>query len=82
MRLSYTPHANRATNVPVTVTHASGESSLTVNQRRKPSVNGVFHSLGRFRVEKGADAIVTVSNHGTDGYVIIDAVQWVRVDRN
>ncbi len=80
MRVSYTPHANRATNVPVTVTHAAGESSVTLNQTRTPGVDGVFHSLGTFRFEKGASAVVSIGNRGTDGYVIIDAVQWLRVE--
>jgi hypothetical protein len=77
VRVSYTPHANRATNVPVTVTHAGGESSFRVNQRLKPGADGVFHSLGTFGFEKGKKASVTIGNLGTDGHVIIDAVQWL-----
>ena len=77
VRVSYTPHANRATNVPVTVTHAGGESSFRLNQRLKPGADGVFHSLGTFRFEKGKKASVTIGNLGTDGHVIIDAVQWL-----
>ena len=77
VRISYTPHPNRATNVPVTVTHAGGESSFRVNQRLKPGVDGVFHSLGTFRFEKGKPAALSIGNLGTDGYVVIDAVQWL-----
>jgi hypothetical protein len=77
VRVSYTPHPNRATNVPVTVTHAGGESTLRVNQRLKPGADGVFHSLGTFRFEKGKKATVTIGNVGTDGHVVIDAVQWL-----
>ena len=80
VRISYTPHPNRATNVPVTVAHAGGESSVTVNQRQKPSGGSAFHALGEFRFEAGKTATVTISNAGTDGHVIIDAVQWLRVE--
>jgi hypothetical protein len=79
VRLSWPPNANRASRVPVTVTHADGESSLTVNQRERPPVDGLFHSLGQFRFEASVPARVTVSTAGADGHVILDAVQWVRV---
>jgi len=76
VRLSYSPNANRATNVPVTVTHADGEKAVTVNQRQKPT-DGAFVSLGTFAFAKGTAGSVTVTNKGVDGYVIIDAVVWV-----
>jgi len=75
--MSYSPNPNRATNVPVTVTHADGVSTLSVNQKKDPKVDGMLHSLGRYRFEKGTPAVVTIGNEGTDGYVIVDAVQWV-----
>ena len=77
VRLSYTPNANRATNVPVTVTHAGGEKAVTVNQQKKPPTDGAFVSLGTFTFEKGKGGSVTVTNKGVDGYVVIDAVVWV-----
>ncbi len=80
VRISYTAHSNRATNVPVVISHAGGSTSVRVNQKRRPSVDGVFHSLGRFRVEEGGAAFVEIGNAGTDGYVVIDAVQWLPLD--
>jgi len=79
VRLGYTAHGNRATKVPVVVTHAGGETTITVNQQKTPQGDGLFHSLGKFEFEKGETAAVTVSNQGTKGYVIIDAVQWLPV---
>jgi hypothetical protein len=79
VRISYSPNANRATNVPVTVTHAYGETTVRVNQRKPPPISETFASVGTFRFEKGKAGSVMISNDKTDGYVIIDAVQLIRV---
>lgn len=75
VRLAYTVNANRATNVPVTVTHAAGAANLTVNQQLPPTIGGLFFVLGEY--DFGATGTVLVSTAGTDGYVIVDAVQFV-----
>lgn len=77
VRVGYTAHANRATNVPVTLRHADGEEKMTVNQKRRAEIDGLFHSLGTFRFIAGQTYELTVSNRGTDGYVILDAIQIV-----
>jgi hypothetical protein len=71
VRLAYTPNPNRATNVPVTI----GAKVVLLNQRKAPDVEKVFASLGAH--EFGATAVVEVSNEGTDGFVVVDAVQLV-----
>lgn len=80
VRLAYAPHANRATNVPVTVVHAGGESSLTVDQRKPASVGNLFVTLGKFEFSADQPASVQLSNQGTDGYVIADAVQFLPLE--
>lgn len=77
--ISYTALNNRATKVPVLIHHADGSNTVTVNQKEKPQVDGLLHLLGVFRFEKGKDGFVEISNRGTDGHVIIDAVQWLPV---
>ncbi len=78
--VAYTALANRATNVPVLIHHADGSNTVTVNQRKKPPVNDLLFPLGVFRFEKGKDGFVEISNQGTDGHVILDAVQWSPVE--
>jgi len=80
IRISYTPNPNRATNVPVTVSSAAGRSKVLVNQRKRPPIDGVWLSLGKFQTAAGK-VTITVSNANTDGYVIADAVQLLRVDK-
>ncbi|MEW6157298.1 MAG: FAD-dependent oxidoreductase [Verrucomicrobiota bacterium] len=70
------PHENRATNVPVTISTGSGKTqTIRINQRLR-SHNG-FASLGKFHLPKGNLASVTVSNEGTDGFVVVDGVQFI-----
>ncbi|MGI8982814.1 MAG: FAD-dependent oxidoreductase [Pirellulaceae bacterium] len=77
VRLWYTANPNRATNVPVFVQHAGGETKLTINQKQQPKLDGQSITLGRFKFDKVAG--VVISNAGTDGYVIADAVQFISV---
>ena len=76
--VSYSINANRATNVPVTIHHANGETKALVNQKRKPS-DGLFHVVGTFEFKAGKDSWVEIGNAGTDGHVIVDAVQWLPI---
>jgi hypothetical protein len=80
VRLAYTPNPNRATNVPVTVeTAAAGKKTVTVDQKKTPAIDGHFVSLGVYELGAGETVTVTVRNEGTNGYVIVDAVQVVPV---
>ena len=78
VRLAYTPNPNRATNVPVTVEAADGPHAARVNQRQPLPIDKLFVSLGVFAFEPGRPAAVVVSCEGTDGYVIADAVQFLK----
>ena len=72
--LRWTTHANRASNVPVAIQHASGTASVPVNQR----TNGnTWALLGTHSFSAGNLGSVTVGTTGTDGYVIADAVRFV-----
>jgi hypothetical protein len=77
VRLAYTPNANRSTKAAVEIDHAGGKKSLTVNQRQAPPIDGSFVSLGTFSFSPAEPAVVTVANRNSDGYVVIDAVQFV-----
>ena len=81
VRFGYTPNSNRASNVAVEVQHAGGSQTFTVNERLLPPEDGLFLPLGVFEFQAGAPAVVTVSNRDSNGYVVVDAVQWVPVVR-
>ncbi|WP_442511966.1 FAD-dependent oxidoreductase [Novipirellula sp. SH528] len=77
VRLSYTANANRASNVPVTITIADKTRTVTVNQQKSPGNDG-FITLMQDELVSG-NVTVTVSNEGTNGYVIIDAVHLMPI---
>lgn len=76
--LTYNALANRATNVPVIIHHAAGQTRVIVNQRKAPTQKNNLQPLGKFRFEKGKSGWVEILNEGTDGHVIIDAVRFAR----
>lgn len=78
IRVYYTPNANRASNVPVLVEGAGETKTITVNQKVAGKVAGYF-PLGAFACPAGATVRVTISNAGTNGHVIADAVEFVEV---
>ncbi len=78
--VSYPPFWNRATNVPVTIECAEGARSVTLDQRKTPDVDQIFVSIGRYRFDAGTNAAVTISNKGTKGFVVADAVRFEFID--
>jgi hypothetical protein len=81
VRLAYVPGSNRATAVPVTIFSADGETTVRVNQKEMPPIDGHFVSLGTFRFEQSGQGFVLISNEGTQGHVIADAVQFLPLDQ-
>ncbi|WP_439621552.1 DUF1553 domain-containing protein [Gemmata sp.] len=77
---AYSPGANRADGVPVTVFSADGEKELRIDMRKTPPIDGHFVSLGTYRFEKDGQSFVIVSNEGTKGHVTADAVAFVPAD--
>ncbi|WP_238388956.1 FAD-dependent oxidoreductase [Roseimaritima ulvae] len=77
VRLAYSHNPNRASNVPVTITHAGGTKTVTVNQKKVPAIDELLMSLGEYEFSADAPAAVTITNQDTNGHVIVDAVQWI-----
>lgn len=78
VRVSHCYNVRRATNTPVTIRHAAGETTIRINQQAVPKHGKLFRSLGVFAFKKGKMGSVTISTEGTKGqYVIADAVQFL-----
>lgn len=78
VRFAYSAGPNRASNVPVVIHHAGGETETTVDQKQSPPIDGLFISLGAFTFGP-EPAVIEVSNRGTNGHVVLDAVQFLPV---
>jgi hypothetical protein len=74
----FPPNANRATNVPVTVAiHGLDTKVFHVNEREKSGKQ----SLGQLDLPVGHNTTITVTNADTDGFVVVDGVQLLKIDR-
>ncbi|TYP76731.1 cellulase (glycosyl hydrolase family 5) [Paenibacillus methanolicus] len=71
--LYWSDGTTRATNVPVKVNHAGGQASITVNQQLN---GGQWNFLGSYQFNPGTTGNVVISNTGTNGFVIADAVKF------
>lgn len=74
--LRWSANTNRATNVPVAITHSGGVANSTVNQQ---SNGGIWFDLGVYSFTAGSTGSLLLTNTGVNGYVIADAAMWTRV---
>lgn len=73
--IQWTAGTNRSAAVPVTVTHTGGTAGHTVNQKLNGSE---WQLLGAYAFNAGTGGTVLISNTGTAGYVLADAVRFVK----
>lgn len=73
IRLAYSPHETRATNVPMTI---AGQAPIIINQRQPLDPGSPFRTVGTLDLPAGPTTI-TLTNKDTDGFVIIDALQLI-----
>lgn len=77
IRLLYQPHSNRAARVPVNIHHVDGITTIEVDQRKQPPIDKLAQPLGKFKLD--GNSAVVVSNADTEGIVVIDAVQFLKL---
>ena len=77
LRMAYSAHETRATNVPVTIESGGRTTVFKVNQQVRMNAGEVFRSIGQ--VELDGDCVITIKNSGTDGFVIVDALQLLEL---
>lgn len=74
--LYWSADPNRATNTPVTITHSGGTSSATINQTAN---GGKWMQVGgTYTFAGGTGGSVNISNTGTNGFVVVDAIKFER----
>ena len=77
VRVAHNAGPDRAEKVDVTVFHADGEELVPFKAKTESLEGLAFSSLGVFRFEDSSQGYVLISNGGTQGYVAIDAVQFI-----
>jgi hyaluronate lyase len=66
-------NSNRANNTPIIIDHAGESATVNVNQRVD---GGVWKGLGRYDFNGDPSEKLTISNTGTNGFVVVDAVRF------
>ncbi|WP_009961842.1 xanthan lyase [Verrucomicrobium spinosum] len=81
VRVAHCYNVRRATNTPVTIHHAGGDTLVRINQQEEPAHDRLFRSLGVFEFTAGKSGFVRISTEGTDPtkVVVADAVQFLPV---
>jgi len=72
--LHFPPNPNRATNLPVTIEVGGKVTTVKVNERDKSGAA----SLGTFALPAGKSVTLSLTNAGTDGFVVLDGLQIIR----
>jgi hypothetical protein len=79
LRMSYSAHETRTTRLPVTIVGDGAEQRFTVDQTMALPAGQAFREVGRLRLRTGVEYTLTVTNHDTRGFVIVDAFQLLPV---
>ena len=80
VRLAFNAGPNRAESATVTILHADGEELKGVKMVTDSLKGLQFASLGTYRFEANGQGFVLVSNAASQGYVTVDAVQFLPAD--
>jgi hypothetical protein len=75
--MAYSAHETRTKRLPIIIAGDGQEQRLTVDQTVPLQAGEAFRTVGQVRLRKGVDYTLTLSNTGTDGFVILDALHLI-----
>jgi len=79
LRIAYSPHETRAKQVPVTVQSGGQKAEVKFDQTRPLPTGEAFRSAGFVDLSADVETLITISNTGTEGFVILDGLQLMEV---
>jgi mono/diheme cytochrome c family protein len=79
VRIAFNAGPNRAARAMVNILHADGEELKDLKLSTENLRGLQFASMGTYRFEGNGQGFVLISNAGSEGYVTIDAVQFLPV---
>ena len=80
VRVAFNAGPNRADRAMVNILHADGEELKDLKLATDNLKGLQFASMGTYRFEGNGQGFVLISNAGSQGYVTVDAVQFLPVD--
>jgi hypothetical protein len=79
LRIAYSAHETRAKNVPITIENGGQKLALTFDQTQPISLGKAFRSAGVIELSASGETVIVISNAGTEGFVILDALQLIMI---
>ncbi len=79
LRIAYSAHPTRASKIPVTLQTGNRKTMISFDETQPLPPGEAFRSAGEFEFMAGTETTITFSNAGTDGFVIVDAIQLLEV---
>ncbi|OYW18812.1 MAG: hypothetical protein B7Z55_09935 [Planctomycetales bacterium 12-60-4] len=80
VRVAFNAGRDRAESATVTILHADGEELKGIKMKTDSLKGLQFASLGTYRFEANGQGFVLISNAASQGYVTVDAVQFLPAD--
>ncbi len=77
LRIAYSPHETRAKKVPISIESGAQKTTLTFDQTQPLPAGEAFRSAGFIQLTSEAETKIVISNTGTEGLVILDAIQLI-----
>ncbi len=77
LRIAYSPHETRAKKVPIIIESGAQKTTLTFDQTQPLLAGEAFRSAGVVKLTSDAETKIIISNKGTEGFVILDAIQLI-----
>ena len=79
LHIAYSAHETRAKKVPITIESGSEKTTLTFDQTQPLSAGNPFRSAGVIQLSADGETKIIISNTGTEGFVILDALQLIHL---
>jgi hypothetical protein len=73
--VAYSAHATRATKVPIVIQSGAQTTRIEFDQTQPLPTGEAFRKAGVVQLASDQETVITVSNTGTQGFVILDAIQ-------
>ncbi len=80
LRMAYSAHETRATKVPLMIQSGGRRKDIFVDQTQSLPAKEAFRGIGVIELAADVETTITISNFGTEGFVILDALQLIEVN--
>ncbi len=78
--VAYSAHETRATQVPIVIESGTHKAELLFDQTQALPEGEHFRPAGTVALSADSETTITIRNHDTDGFVILDALQLIEIE--